>query len=140
MTTFRGDYRLTGACKNCGHHFEKHEHVGTKYRCPQEPTEQPKTVEEAVQRLVTELPKEGRDRISAMTEEKELYELHFGLGMAIRNAMGLWQGNDALLADCRRVAIENGQKLTPVEVEGLIHPDDASHVILVELWKKVRWK
>lgn len=100
--------------------------------------EWPKTVQEAVRRLVDEIPKEGIDRISAMTEEAELYELHHGLGRSIRNTMGLWQANNALLADCKRVAVENGQTLTEVfDSSMLIHPDDASHAILVELWKKL---
>jgi len=100
----------------------------------------PKTVEEAVQSLLDELAQDSKDYISAMSEEKELYRIHHSLGRGIRNEMGLWQGNDCLLVMCLEVAMKNGQELTllPKDSEFVMHPDDASHTILVELWKKLR--
>ena len=46
-------------------------------------------------------------------DDGELNGLHFSLGMSIRNELGLWSGNDELVAAC-----------------GVSHPDDASGVIL----------
>ena len=58
--------------------------------------------------------------ISAMPEG-DLITLHFGLGMEIRNAFGLHDLCSKLLSDCDEV-----------------HPDDASGVIIKELWKKLQ--
>lgn len=57
--------------------------------------------------------------ITAMAEE-DLYDLHFTLGLAIRNAW-LNQVDSYLRAAC-----------------GTYHPDDASHVIISELWRTLQ--
>ena len=46
----------------------------------------PKTVEEAVDRLVAGLSDEDKEKIRGMPEN-DLIELHFGLGMGIRNRL-----------------------------------------------------
>ena len=48
----------------------------------------PKTVDEAAERLIAILGDEQKASIAAMREE-DLIDLHFGLGMAVRNAFGL---------------------------------------------------
>jgi hypothetical protein len=53
--------------------------------------------------------------------EDGLISLRFGLGQHIRNAFGLWEGNDTLLRAC-----------------GTIEPDDASMVILEALWERLQ--
>jgi len=53
--------------------------------------------------------------------EVDLITLHFGLGMEIRNAFGLHDLCSKLLSDCDEV-----------------HPDDASGVIIKELWGNCR--
>ncbi len=58
-----------------------------------------------------------QDKIAAMLES-DLVMLHIGLGQWIRNTMGLWQGNDRLLA-----------------ATGERHPDDASGVIILAFWQ-----
>jgi hypothetical protein len=68
----------------------------------------PETVDEAIDRLVTILDDEQKAAIVAMREE-DLIDLHFGLGMTIRNAFGLHEPGSQLLAEC-----------------GVAHPDDAS--------------
>lgn len=73
----------------------------------------PATIDEAVGVVIAALP------------EADLINLHFGLGMWIRNNLGLWQGNDALMqALCRR--------------EPGIHPDDASMLIIEQVWRRLR--
>lgn len=84
------------------------------------PHTQPQTVAEAVALLLAELKAEDKAHIRAMKKD-DLIDLHFSLGMYIRNHLGLWQGNEALLADC-----------------GRIHPDDASGVILEALWAELQ--
>ena len=64
------------------------------------PAAWPKTVKEAVRRLVEEMPADERDFVRGMPSEEDLSELHFGLGLGIRNGFGLWGRNRDLLADC----------------------------------------
>jgi hypothetical protein len=75
----------------------------------------PETVDEAVDQLVVILDGEQKAAIAVMREE-DLIDLHFSLGMAIRNAFGLHEPGSKLLASC-----------------GVAQPDDASSMILMEL-------
>lgn len=61
----------------------------------------PRTVAEAVNRLIQEMSEEDRETLKN-TPEKDLIMYHFSLGMWIRNEFGLWQGNDELLKSCRK--------------------------------------
>jgi len=78
------------------------------------------TVDEAVERLMTALAGEYKVVLATMQEE-ELIELRFSLGMAIRNAFGLHEPGSKLLASC-----------------GVVDPDDASGVIIRELWRALQ--
>ena len=80
----------------------------------------PDTMDAAVEYLRRTLPRRTLDEIRAMPK-KELGQCHFGLGIWIRNNLGLWTTNTALLA-------ATGKK----------HPDDASMVIIKALWKYLR--
>ena len=80
----------------------------------------PLTVQEAVDRLVADLKDEDKARIASMPASG-LIHLHHGLGQYIRNAYGLRQGNEALLASCHAA-----------------DPDGASHYILHELWRRLQ--
>ena len=80
----------------------------------------PDTVEEVVDRLMMVLDDEQRLAITVMGEN-DLIDLHFSLGMAIRNAFGLHDPDSKLLQSCH-----------------VVHPDDASGVIIKELWNKLK--
>lgn len=80
---------------------------------------QPETVVDAVKLLLSILNSEQKSNIAAM-KEGDLIDLHFSLGLAIRNAFGLHDLGSKLIADC-----------------GVVHPDDASGVIVKELWKSI---
>ena len=82
----------------------------------------PTTVEEAVNRILDKLTSAQKDEVRK-TPSGELDLLHFGLGTAIRNECGLWEGNTALLAACGSPDI---------------HPDSASDVIIRAIWEKLR--
>jgi hypothetical protein len=82
-------------------------------------TAPPETVAEAVEWLMSVLEDEAKSVIRSMREE-DLFNLHFSLGMAIRNAFGLHDPGSKLLASC-----------------GVVHPDDASGVIIQALWIKL---
>jgi hypothetical protein len=70
------------------------------------------------------LSDENKVRIAALAES-DIFGLHFGLGMWIRNNLGLWQGNDALMQ-----AIQNR--------DPDVHPDDVSMLIIEDVWKRLR--
>ena len=86
----------------------------------------PKTVEEAVDRLISDLDLETRVKIANMDLD-ELVNIHSALHIYFKNAFGLWSGNTELLADCASISIEP-----------IYNKDDASVVILGVLWKKLQ--
>lgn len=84
----------------------------------------PATIDEAAGVVIAALPEAEAAKIAGMPES-DLIHLHFGLGMWIRNNLGLWQGNDALMQALR-------------EREPGIHPDDASMLIIEQVWRRLR--
>jgi hypothetical protein len=80
----------------------------------------PSTIEEAVDKLMMVLNDEQRLSISVM-QENDLIDLHFSLGIEIRNAFEL-HDPDSLLV----------KSLGP-----FVHPDDVSTVIIHALWEKL---
>ena len=86
----------------------------------------PMTVDEAVESLTSELPLKNKAAIAKM-EEDELSALNLTIGAYIRRRFGLWSGNGELIDSCRTVS---GNKN--------LHEDDASAVIIRELWKQLR--
>lgn len=81
----------------------------------------PETVDEAVERLMTVLEDKEKSEIRSMTED-DLIDLHFSLGMAIRNAFDLHVPWSKLLASC-----------------SVAHPDDASGMIINKLWTRLNY-
>ena len=79
----------------------------------------PKTVNDAVDSLMRILTDEQKNEIAALQKD-DLIDLHFTLGLAIRNAFGLHDLGSKLLADC-----------------GTPHPDDGAGVIVKALWEKL---
>jgi len=69
--------------------------------------EPPKTVDEAVNRLVAVLDDEHKQAISTM-QKNDLIDLHFSLGIEIRNAFGLHDQDSPL----RNVSV---QQLTGIQ-------------------------
>ena len=87
---------------------------------------QPKTVQEAIEKLVSELPLKEKITIANMVEE-ELINLNANLGRFILDKFGLWSGNEKLVESCLAAANY------PLHDE-----DDAVAVIVKELWQKLR--
>lgn len=77
---------------------------------------------ETVDAVVKDLMCQNFDLLAGL--EKDLTaqdfagKFHLSIGAKIRNDYGLWNGNEALLNDCK-----------------VAHPDDASSVILQRLWQ-----
>jgi hypothetical protein len=90
-----------------------------------ESTDQPKTVDDAVNSLINELSLKDKTTIANMAES-DLVDLHFSSGLSIRNRY-LYPRNDQLLESCRQEAEEK-----------YLHWDQVSSVIIRALWKHLR--
>jgi len=88
---------------------------------------QSQTVEKTVKFLIAGLSLKDKTAIAGM-EENELYRLNHILGSYIREHFGLWSGDKSgLMESCRSMSGDND-----------LHEDDASAVIIQELWKKLQ--
>jgi hypothetical protein len=85
----------------------------------------PKTVDEAVNILINELSLKDKNTIANM-DETDLVDLHFSLGIGIRNKF-LYPRNEKLLEFCRQAAMDK-----------YMHRDQASTVIIKKLWEKLK--
>jgi hypothetical protein len=88
--------------------------------------QQPKTVQKAIARLISELPLKDKTTIANMGEA-ELVKLNSYLGNHILKKFGLWAGNEKLLESCLAIADH------PLHSE-----DDAINVIIKELWQELK--
>jgi hypothetical protein len=86
----------------------------------------PKTVDEAVDQVISDLDLQDRVKIANMSLD-ELVNIHSALHIYFKNAFGLWSGNTELLADCRSISKEL-----------IYNEDDATVVILGVLWQKLQ--
>ena len=86
----------------------------------------PRTVNEAVERLIRELSLKDKTNIANMTET-ELMTLQFTLGTYIENEFGIYTGNRHLIFS---------SKMLSGDVH--IHPDSISPLIIKELWKRLK--
>jgi len=86
----------------------------------------PKTVEDAVDRLISEMKLKDKTTIANMGMD-ELVTLEEYLGTWIKRVFGLWSGNAELIESCRSISE------TPVNNE-----DDASVIIIGALHKELR--
>jgi hypothetical protein len=80
----------------------------------------PRTLQEAVDQLILLLTQAEKDKIAA-AHDADAIIVHFSLGAYIRKVFGLWRGNKALMVSC-----------------GALNPEDASSVIIRELWVRLR--
>lgn len=101
--------------------------AGAAVAAPTEPAEAapwPVTCDEAAARAIEKLGPDGVERLRSLAKD-ELIELHFSLGLNIRNGFGLWDGNQALLDSCAK-----GAGATP-------EPDTVSMIIITRAWEIV---
>ena len=85
----------------------------------------PRTVDQALTRLLSDLSLRDKTKIAKLKEE-ELVSLYFSLGEYVRNAFGLWSGNRELMESCRTLSGMNE-----------LQEDDASAFIVKEFLKRV---
>lgn len=86
----------------------------------------PKTVDQAVDRLVSELNLKDKAKIAKM-DERDLSVLYLSIGEYIRENFGLGRGNEELMQSC--LLTSGGDHL---------HEESASMVIIEALWRKLR--
>ena len=86
----------------------------------------PKTVDEAVDRLLSDLDLKDRIKIANMDLD-DLVNFHSNLHVYFKNAFGLWSGNTELLESCRSIS-----------KKPIYNEDDATVVILGVLWQKLQ--
>lgn len=91
-----------------------------------EAPDQPETVDQAVLRLMEELPLKDKTRLAGMTAG-DLDRLHPSLSMYIQHNFGMLFENTRLLSDCRKVALN-----ASLDAEG------AARAIIRALWEKLR--
>jgi hypothetical protein len=84
----------------------------------------PETLEEAVESVISILSEEDRNSLKNIRKE-DLIELHFSLGLLIRNNLGLWGDN---------------KKLLETDDFKDAHPDNISSVIMKDVWDKLNEK
>ena len=75
----------------------------------------PKTVDEAVERLISDLDLKSRVKIASMDLD-DLVNLYPNLVVYFKNAFGLWPGNTELLESCRSISKESVQNENDVTV------------------------
>lgn len=80
----------------------------------------------AVDAIVASLDHDTASALLASPAEA-LHRFNFGLGMALRNRFGLWQMQGELYEDLQRK--QGG---------GLLHPDEASAVLVRLVWRELR--
>lgn len=78
-----------------------------------------------VEELYGKLDEASIKAIKASNDQDEMYNLHFGLGMGVRNYYGLWDPESPL------------HKWFHKEL-GVVHADDMSGIIMEALWHKVK--
>jgi hypothetical protein len=85
----------------------------------------PRTVDQALSRLMSDLSLRDKTQMAKLKEE-ELVSLYFSLGEYIRNTFGLWSGNRELMESCRTLSGMNE-----------LQEDDASTFIVKEFLKRL---
>lgn len=84
----------------------------------------PVTCDEAAGRAIEKMGPQGVERLRSLRKD-ELIELHFSLGLNIRNGFGLWDGNQALIDSCAGAAGTTAE------------PDSVSMIIITRAWEIV---
>ena len=86
----------------------------------------PRTIEGAVDYLISVLPMKDKVSITRM-DERELIELNLSMGLFVRAEFKLVSGNHDLLSACHKAYTGDD-----------FSPEKASSVIIDALWKKLR--
>lgn len=104
----------------------------------------PKTVKEAIFKLIDMLTPEYKVKLRDLPEENLVVNTHHTLGQCIRNEFAMWGNNPKLLNDCLKLMkrkyperYEELKEFYKVPRIKVMHADDASAVIIKEFWIKL---
>lgn len=86
----------------------------------------PKSKAEAVAVLSQKMDQHSLEELASTSKSDLIGKYHFGLGLYIRNAFGIWRGNKDLWED-----LTHGKPT---------HPDDLSGIIIEALWEDLNSK
>jgi hypothetical protein len=86
----------------------------------------PRTIDEAVDALIVELPLRNKTAVANLKDDELIY-LHTNLGGYIRDKFRLWNEKSELLTSCRSF----------MEVDYL-NAEDASAIIITRLWRRLK--
>jgi len=81
----------------------------------------PTTLDAAADWIIASLDSDSKQRLLSIPKA-DLTQFHHGWGTGIRNELGLWGTNEALLTDCG---------------SSQMHADDASSVVMEAVWNKL---
>jgi len=107
-----------------------------------DPNTWPRTLDQAVANVVAGMIDRDKTLVRALSQ-RDMIIFHMGWGRGIRNAFGLWGGNLDLLKSCAaNEARITGREVPPppgVDANSMVmHPDDASGVILEAVWLELQ--
>jgi hypothetical protein len=91
----------------------------------------PETINDAAERIISIMDEKEKKKVQSIPENK-LEKLHFGLGMYVRNELGLLEGNDDLIKACAISKYGDFESLFFVN-----DTDSAANVILEEIWNRL---
>lgn len=93
------------------------------------PSQLPRTVEEVVDILFSDLLLRDRVVMAQLSEDELDSSIYLALAKSIRKEFGLYNGNDHLIDSCRSYLGKDYDSF-----------EDPAMVIIKELWKKIREK
>jgi len=101
-------------------------HKARKWDDKEHPIDLPKTVDEAVTDIISDMNLRDRSMLANLSEE-DLNTLHFTLGMYIEKQMEVWSVNESLESSCRQACREEG-----------MDESNPAAVIITKIWKKLK--
>ncbi len=92
----------------------------------------PKTINEAVELMIDTMSDVDKSEL-LNTKKEDLSRFHYTLGMLICGWFGLYNGNNTLLEACANTRKKEIERLLILN-----DPEEASMIIMEEIWKKLR--
>ncbi len=92
----------------------------------------PKTINEAVELMIDTMSEVDKSEV-LNTKKENLSRFHYTLGMLICGWFGLYNGNNTLLEACANTRKKEIERLLILN-----DPEEASMIIMEEIWKKLR--
>lgn len=99
--------------------------------------DQPKTIDEAIDFIMSKLTEEDKESIRE-TKREDLIRKHHKLGLYIANSLGLWRDNKKLLVSCGMYKISSMGIKDLKDEFPFTDPHDSSHIIMTAIWERLQ--